>query len=164
LAADTTPVKPQPAPRAQLPLKLRGGKTDVRGQFAALCWRRDAQGEIEVCLITSRRTKHWIVPKGWPMHKQTPAEAAATEAWEEAGLTGHPVDRCLGVFSYVKPLSKRTTPVVVMVYPLEVLQTASDWPERAERKRKWFPLRKAASKLAEPALRRIVEAFDPDSL
>ena len=98
------------------------------------------------------------------MHNQTPAEAAATEAWEEAGLTGDPVDRCIGVFSYVKPLSKRTTPVVVMVYPLQVLQVASDWPERAERKRKWFPLRKAATKLAEPALRRIVEAFDPDSL
>jgi hypothetical protein len=51
-----------------------------------------------------------------------------------------------------------------MVYPLEVLQVASDWPEKAERKRKWFSRRKAASKLGEPALRRIVEAFDPDSL
>ncbi|WP_386679958.1 NUDIX hydrolase [Loktanella sp. R86503] len=163
MPADTTPDQPIPA-RAQLPLKLRGSKTDVRGQFAALCWRRDTAGEVEICLITSRRTKRWIVPKGWPMHKQTPAEAAATEAWEEAGLTGHPVDRCLGVFSYVKPLSKRTTPVVVMVYPLEVLQIASDWPEKAERRRKWFSRRKAASKLAEPALRRIVEAFDPDSL
>ncbi|MBU2358404.1 MAG: NUDIX hydrolase [Alphaproteobacteria bacterium] len=160
LATDSTP-----APRrGQLPLKLRGGKTDVRGQFAALCWRRAADGEVEVCLITSRRTKRWIVPKGWPMHKQTPAEAAATEAWEEAGLTGRPVDRCLGVYSYVKPLSKRTTPVVVMVYPLEVMEVSSDWPERRERRRKWFPLQAAASKLAEPALRRIVEHFDPAGL
>ncbi len=160
MAEDTTPA----APRSQLPLKLRGGKTDVRGQFAALCYRLDSTGAVEVCLITSRRTNRWIVPKGWPMHKQTPAEAAATEAWEEAGLTGRPIDRCLGVYSYVKPLSRRTTPVVVMVYPLLVQQVASDWPERSERKRKWFPLAKAASKLAEPALRRLVEDFDPSKL
>lgn len=98
------------------------------------------------------------------MHKQTPAEAAATEAWEEAGLTGNAVDRCLGVYSYVKPLSHRTTPVVVMVYPLEVLEVSSDWPERLQRKRRWFPPHKAATKIAEPALRRIVEAFDPSDL
>ncbi|SHF46136.1 8-oxo-dGTP pyrophosphatase MutT, NUDIX family [Loktanella atrilutea] len=163
MADDTTPAR-RPAPSGQLPLKLRGGKTDVRGQFAALCWRRAADGKVEICLITSRRTKRWIVPKGWPMHKQTPAEAAATEAWEEAGLTGRPVDRCLGVYSYVKPLSKRTTPVVVMVYPLEVTQVSSDWPERRERRRKWFPLQEAANRLAEPALRRIVEHFDPSGL
>lgn len=157
----TANATPPTAPHGQLPLKLRGGKTEVRGQFAALCWRRDPDDGIEICLVTSRRTNRWIVPKGWPMHKQTPAEAAATEAWEEAGVTGLAVDRCLGVYSYVKPLSKRTTPVVVMVYPLNVLQVASDWPERAQRKRKWFPLTVAATKVAEPALRRIIEAFDP---
>ena len=161
MPADTTPPA---APRGQLPLKLRGAKTAVRGQFAALCWRRDDDGAVEVCLITSRRTKRWIVPKGWPMHKQTPAEAAATEAWEEAGLTGNAVDRCLGVYSYVKPLSKRTMPVVVMVYPLAVREIASDWPERRQRKRKWFPLQQAADKVAEPALRHIIATFDPDIL
>ncbi len=156
----TTPA----APRGQLPLKLRGGKTDVRTQFGALCWRRGPLGMIEICLVTSRRNGRWIVPKGWPMHKQTPAEAAATEAWEEAGLTGRPIDRCLGVYSYVKPLSRRTTPVVVMIYPLEVLQESSDWPEKRQRRRKWFVQDRAATKLAEPALRNMVALFDPTGL
>lgn len=164
------PTKPQtgaPAPslppRVQLPLKLRGGKTAVRGQFAALCWRRDAAGGIEVCLVTSRRSGRWILPKGWPMHNQTPAQAAATEAWEEAGLRGVASDRCLGVYADVKPLSRRSTPVVVLVYPVQVDHTALHWPEAAQRKRRWFAQGLAAARLANPALRRIVDQFDPDA-
>lgn len=151
-------------PNDQLPLKLKtGGKTDVRTQFAALCYRGSGD-DLEICLVTSRRTKRWILPKGWPMHKQTPAEAAATEAWEEAGLTGTAIDRCLGVYAYVKDLHSVLTPVIVMVYPVEVTEVHDKWPERKQRKRKWFKPKKAAKKLAEPELRRIVKRFDPDQL
>lgn len=150
--------------RRQLPLKLReGGKTDVRTQFAALCYRIK-NDQLEVCMVTSRRSKRWILPKGWPMHKQTPAQAAATEAWEEAGVKGQAIDHCLGAYSYVKPLSDNPTPVVVMVYPVAVDDVAKKWPEHKERKRKWVPLRKAAKKLQEPELRRIVATFDPARL
>ncbi|MEY1554801.1 NUDIX hydrolase [Yoonia sp. R2331] len=148
----------------QLPLKLRaGGKTDVRTQFAALCYRFEAD-KLKVCIVTSRRSKRWILPKGWPMHKETPADAAATEAWEEAGLTGRPIDRCLGVYAYVKTMSKSLAPVVVMVYPLEVHEEHDKWPERKQRKRKWLSPKKAAKRLAEPELRRIVAGFDPATL
>ena len=148
----------------QLPLKLKTGKkTDVRTQFAALCYREGEEG-LEICLIKSRRTKRWIIPKGWPMHKQTPADAAATEAWEEAGLSGNAIDRCLGVYAYVKTMSTSLMPVIVMVYPVEVTEEHDDWPERAERKRKWFKPKKAAKRLAEPELRRIVGRFDPARL
>lgn len=98
------------------------------------------------------------------MHKQTPAQAAATEAWEEAGVKGQAIDHCLGAYSYVKPLSDNPTPVVVMVYPVAVDDVAKKWPEHKERKRKWVPLRKAAKKLQEPELRRIVATFDPARL
>jgi len=128
-----SPSKPK-RKSTQLPLKLTAGKkTDVRTQFAALCYRGSGD-DLEVCLITSRRTKRWILPKGWPMHKQTPADAAATEAWEEAGLTGRATDRCLGAYAYVKSLSTILTPVIV------------------------------AKRLAEPELRRIVRRFDPGEL
>ncbi|SEV90757.1 8-oxo-dGTP pyrophosphatase MutT, NUDIX family [Cognatiyoonia koreensis] len=150
--------------KRQLPLKLReGGKTDVRTQFAALCYRV-TDGTVEVCLVTSRKSKRWILPKGWPMHKQTPAAAAATEAWEEAGVTGQPIDHCLGAYSYVKPLSQNPTPVIVMVYPVKITNIASKWPEKKQRKRKWVPQRIAAKKLQEPELRRIVATFDPERL
>ena len=157
------PVKKKPKPR-QLPLKLKTGKkTDVRTQFAALCYRGEGE-TLEICLVTSRRSKRWIIPKGWPMHKQTPADAAATEAWEEAGLTGDPIDRCLGVYAYVKTLSTSLMPVIVMVYPVKVTEEHDKWPERKQRKRKWLRPKKAAKRLAEPELRRIVSRFDPDHL
>jgi len=98
------------------------------------------------------------------MHKHTPAKAAAREAWEEAGVKGKAFDRCLGVFSYVKPLSENPAPVVVMVYPVAVSEIADDWPERSERRRKWVSPKKAAKKLQEPELQRIVSTFDPDRL
>ena len=147
--------------KAQLPLKLRKGrKTDVRGQFAALCYRI-REGKVEICLVTSRTRKRWILPKGWPMHKQTPASAAATEAWEEAGLRGQAHDICLGVYSYAKPLRGRAAPIVVMVYPVAVEDESETWPESGQRRRKWFSRGKAAKRLEEPGLARIVAQFDP---
>lgn len=145
----------------QLPLKLkRGRKTDARAQFAALCWRIK-NDRIEVCLITSRTRGRWIIPKGWPMHKQTPANAAATEAYEEAGLRGEAVDMCLGVYSYKKPDKLGKAPIVTMVYPLHVTHVHSKWPEKDERRRKWFSQKKAAKKLSEPELKQIVASFNP---
>jgi 8-oxo-dGTP pyrophosphatase MutT (NUDIX family) len=145
----------------QLPLKLRRfRKTEVRTQFAALCYRV-RKDKVQVCIITSRRTKRWILPKGWPMHKQTPAQAAATEAWEEAGLTGKAYDTCLGVYTYQKEKKKQTFPVVTLVYPMRVTNVHSDWPEAHERRRRWVSLKKAADKVSEPELKRIIASFTP---
>ncbi|WIV51126.1 NUDIX hydrolase [Marivivens sp. LCG002] len=148
----------------QKPLRLRkSGKTETRTQFAALCYRIK-NDKVQVCLITSRGTGRWVLPKGWPMDKKTPAEAAAIEAWEEAGLTGHAHSQCIGVYSYIKPLSKTPVPIVAMVYPVHVQAVHTTWPERHERKRKWFGRKKAASKVAEPALRDLILNFDPKHL
>ena len=56
----------------QLPITVNSArKTDVRTQFAALCWRV-MDGKVQILLITSRGSGRWIVPKGWPMDGQTP--------------------------------------------------------------------------------------------
>jgi 8-oxo-dGTP pyrophosphatase MutT (NUDIX family) len=47
-------------------------------------------GIVRVLLLTSRETKRWIIPKGWPMKGRKPSGAAAREALEEAGLVGRP--------------------------------------------------------------------------
>lgn len=151
-------------PAQQIPLKFRTGrKTDVRAQFAALCWRV-VDEQVQICLVTSRTRGRWILPKGWPMHNQTPAAAAATEAWEEAGLRGEALDICLGIYTYIKPLGETNTPIVAMVYPVHVQQVATRWPERKQRRRKWFSLEKAAEKITEPALQKIIATFDPAKL
>ena len=59
--------------------------TDIRTQYAALCYRI-VNDKIRVLLITSRGTKRWIVPKGWPMAKKDPHEAALQEAAEAGSL------------------------------------------------------------------------------
>lgn len=149
----------------QLPINLRGArKGDVRSQFAALCYRICNDG-TQVLMITTRRTGRWIVPKGWPMDGVTPAESAAREAWEEAGVVGEAQDRCLGLFSYDKVLEPdRRLPCVAMVYPVKVTSLAATYPEMNERRRKWFAPKKAASLVMEPELARILRDFDPKHL
>ncbi|PRY94440.1 8-oxo-dGTP pyrophosphatase MutT (NUDIX family) [Hasllibacter halocynthiae] len=148
----------------QFPINAPGRKSDMRTQFAALPWRvRD--GKVQVLLVTSRGTGRWIVPKGWPMDGRTPAEAAAAEAWEEAGVEGRADDFCLGLYTYIKDMpSTPDLPVAVALFPLEVRRTRRDFPEAGERKPRWFSRKKAAGKVAEPELAAIIRGFDPRAL
>ncbi len=149
----------------QLPLKLKSAhKTDVRSQFAALCYRIN-NGKPEILLITSRGSHRWIVPKGWPMHGATPGEAALQEAWEEAGVQGKVIERCIGLFSYSKMMDgKKSLPIVALVYPVKVKALAQEFPEAGQRRRKWFSPKKAAAKVSEPELAQILKTFDPKLL
>ena len=55
-------------------------------------------------------------------------------------------------------------PVIVALFPLRVKQLATDFPEKELRRRKWFALKKAAAKVDEPELRKIILAFNPARL
>ncbi|MFD3190652.1 NUDIX hydrolase [Sedimentitalea sp. HM32M-2] len=149
----------------QLPITIKAShKSDVRSQFAALCYRVQ-RDRPQILLVTSRRTGRWIVPKGWPMDGMTPAQSAAQEAWEEAGVVGKPIDRCLGLYSYYKVLNAvGGLPCVAMIYPVRVKSLVRDFPERYQRRRKWFSPKKAAARVTEPELARILRDFDPKIL
>lgn len=146
----------------QLPISLRGAaKNDVRTQFAALCYRIK-RGKVQVLLVTSRRTKRWIVPKGWPMEGRTPAESAVQEAWEEAGVRGRADGPCLGVYSYAKGrFETGDLQCVAMLYPVAVKALAKRFPEQGQRRRRWVSRKKAARLVAEPELARLIKDFDP---
>ncbi len=134
-------------------------------QIGALCWRRTPRGEIRVLLITSRDTGRWVIPKGWPMRRRTEAEAAAREAWEEAGARGTIASRSLGLFAYEKRLGKRHgITCVVRVYPLEVRELMRAYPETGQRRVKWFAKDRAAQRVAEPDLAAMIRDFEPDLL
>ena len=142
------------------------GEDGPRSQYGALCWRMH-RGRVEVLLITSRDTGRWVIPKGWPMADRRPDEAAAQEAWEEAGVTGESGGTALGLFSYDKARkTKEALPCVVTVYPLRVERLAARFPERAERRRRWFSAERAARLVAEPELRAMLAqlAADPSAL
>lgn len=146
----------------QQPIKLPGqDKRELRTQFGALCYRT-RNGKVQVLLITSRSGKRWITPKGWPMHGATPSEAAAREAFEEAGVEGRISGHCLGIYSYYREVKGDDLPCVVAVYPLLVKRIHAIFPERGQRKRKWMGLKKAAAMVDNPELSQLIKGFDPN--
>ena len=149
----------------QLPLALPAAtKTEVRTQFAALCYRM-ARDKPEILLITSRGSGRWILPKGWPVAGKTPAEIALLEAWEEVGVRGRAYEQCLGAYSYTKAIGpERGLPCLAMVYPVRVKTLAGKFPEAGQRKHKWLRPKKAAARVEEPELAHIIRGFDPHRL
>lgn len=133
----------------------------ARTQVAALCWRI-ADGKPQILLVTSRETGRWVLPKGWPQAGRSGPESARAEAWEEAGVEGRIAAEPVGHYAYHKVLAPEAdVPCVVAVYPLRVKSLARNYPERAQRKRRWFAPKKAAQKVDEPALKLILRAFVP---
>ena len=72
-----------------------------RVQYAALPYRLSGRSR-EVMLVTSRETRRWIIPKGWPHKGKAPHHSAAREAFEEAGVIGAVRRHPLGSFAYEK--------------------------------------------------------------
>ncbi len=128
----------------------------VERQFGAIPYRH-VDGEIVFLLITARRTGKWIFPKGGPVAGLTPAESAAEEAYEEAGVRGRIGAEPAGHYRTFKASAAGRAPVVVEMYPLEVEDQFDDWPEKGERKRHWATLAEARRMLSEPGLVALAE-------
>lgn len=136
-------------------------ETEPRHQLAALPWRRGKKG-LEILLISSRETKRWVIPKGWPMKGKKPHEAAAQEAKEEAGLIGKISKEPIGHYHYVKNLRNGDATLCrVDVFPLMVEKQRKSWPERDQRITRWCLLEEAASLVREPELAALIRAFTP---
>lgn len=113
-------------------------------QVAALCLRRTETGP-EVLLVKTLRTGGWVIPKGWPMTGKTLSQAAALEAWEEAGAKGQIATNPIGSFTYTK-IRKSGLPVQCRahVFLMKTTKTLEDYPEAAKREKRWIGLREAA--------------------
>ena len=166
----------RPAKPAIATVKARGGKApkskradakpkpSSRGkvQYAALPWRRLEDGRAEILLISSRETRRWVIPKGWPIKGLASNMTAMREAYEEAGIEGYPSMAPLGAYGYLKRLrSGREKFVTVDVYALQVTVENVDWPEKHEREKRWVSIAEAATLVDEPELRMIIAGFQP---
>ncbi|MXP65117.1 NUDIX hydrolase [Roseomonas sp. M0104] len=121
-------------------------------QFAALPFA-EVEGEVRVLLVTSRETRRWVLPKGWAEEGLAPAELAAKEAFEEAGVLGRAAPRSIGSYRYRKRLKTgQELSCEVGVYPLQVEQLLGDWPEAHQRERRWFSPAQAAAQVQEDDL------------
>jgi 8-oxo-dGTP pyrophosphatase MutT (NUDIX family) len=132
-----------------------------RRQVGALPFRRTPSGQIEVLLITSRETGRFIIPKGWPMKQLIDPDAAAREAYEEAGVIGKIQRKPIGDYLYWKRLERSFELLRVDVYALEVRKQQPDWPEKASRKSGWVSVADAATLVDEPGLVALLGKFRP---
>lgn len=124
------------------------GPTKLPIQTGALPWRLGRKKRLEVLLVTGRRSNRWMIPKGWPMVGKSLAEAAEQEAFEEAGVKGTIDSRPLGSFVHTKQsLPTGDLDVSIVVHPMCVERELPKWPEIGQRKRKWFSLKEAASRV-----------------
>lgn len=132
-------------------------------QYAALCYRHvDADDALEVLLITSRGTGRWVIPKGWPMKKKKPHEAAEIEAWEEAGIRGRARKKPVGRYSYLKWLENGdVAPCMVEVFEIEVRGVDTDFKERGQRGLAWLSPDEAARRVREVELKSLLANFRP---
>jgi 8-oxo-dGTP pyrophosphatase MutT (NUDIX family) len=127
-------------------------------QSAAVPYRAGSDG-IEVLLITSRGRKRWIVPKGVIDLGKTAGEAALNEAFEEAGVRGQISANPVGEYSY----EKWGGTCNVKIFLLEVETVLDEWPEQNDRSREWMTIERAAERLREEELKRVVLSI-PGSL
>ena len=135
-----------------------GGPLGPGVQYAALPYRR--ADELEILLVTSRETRRWVIPKGWPMKGRKPHAAAAQEALEEAGVLGRIEKQPMGFYQYYKRLAGGLERrCVVQVFPLEVERQLERWPEQHERESRWFSADLAAAAVDEAELSDLIHIF-----
>ena len=127
-------------------------KSGERVQVAALPVKIDDAGTPRVLLLTSRETKRWVIPKGWPMNGRKPWEAAAQEALEEAGIVGRPLKTPIGSYVYFKRQTAHFDVCRVDVYLLAFTEQRKSWREKGQREAEWFGFDEAAALVEEPGL------------
>lgn len=132
------------------------GADEALHQVAALPLRMTDRG-IEVCLLTTRETRRWTIPKGWPMKGKADRDAAAIEARQEAGLVGKVAKHPLGSFLYWKRRPTELELVRVEVYRMDVAEQLPTWKEAAERYVMWFPAEIAADLVDETGLKALID-------
>jgi 8-oxo-dGTP pyrophosphatase MutT (NUDIX family) len=103
-------------------------------------------GELQVLLITSIKKNKWILPKGYIEFNLSPFESAKKEAYEEAGIIGTNETVQLGSFRIERSIGVCD----LLVYSMEVIEVLDDYPEKDERKRKWFSVKEAADNIKVP--------------
>ena len=113
---------------------------------------RENDGELEILLITSRKRKRWVIPKGVKEPEMSGPDSAAKEALEEAGIEGTVNPGTLGTYKYDKWGGTCT----VDVYLMEVTTVHDEWEEQF-RDREWVDVGTAVERLREPALKKIIK-------
>ncbi len=119
-------------------------------QVAAVCYRVRSAG-IELLLVQTRGSGRWTFPKGSAEPGLTHAQAAALEAFEEAGVHGRMEEASFASYIRRKPGDSRKSTTskeqVVIAHLCEVMRREA--PHEFDRNPSWFSPDKAKSRLRE---------------
>ena len=108
-----------------------------------------------IVLVTARKSRRWIIPKGIVEKGMSPYDSAAKEAFEEAGVVGSVRKKELGRYTYPKWGGTCT----VRVYPFYVDKLLGSWEEMHIRRRKVVSVKEALEMLDHNELAEIIRAF-----
>ncbi len=108
-----------------------------------------------VVLITGRSSGRWIIPKGYVEKGMSPAESAAKEAWEEAGVIGRVLPEEIGTYRFSRP----TGVFAVKVFPLEVETLLDQWQEMHVRQRRLVTPSEAVELIFHEELKALVSEY-----
>ncbi len=106
---------------------------------------------LKILIITSRKKKKWIIPKGIIEPGMSPSESAAKEAYEEAGVQGKIVPQKIGEYSF----NKWGGTCTVSLYPMRCDNLLDKWAEDF-RDRMWVTVNDAMNYITEPKLRKVI--------
>ncbi|MGB7601892.1 MAG: NUDIX domain-containing protein [Candidatus Sulfotelmatobacter sp.] len=117
-------------------------------QVAAVCYRVRKE-VIEFLLVQTRGRGHWIFPKGSAEPGLTHAQAAAIEAFEEAGVHGRIEEVAFARYYSPKPGVRRNArrSLQVSAHLCEVRRLAN--PKETNRNRTWFSIEDTRQRLRE---------------
>jgi 8-oxo-dGTP pyrophosphatase MutT (NUDIX family) len=139
MEARRPPAAPSNFVRLEHLRRLRGSE-----QVAAVCYRLGKHG-IEFLLVRTRGG-HWTFPKGSVESGLTHAQAAALEAFEEAGVHGRIEEAAFARYVRVKRAGgRRDIEVAINAHLCEVSRLAA--PEESGRRPTWFSSEKAKKRL-----------------
>ena len=128
------------------------GKTRECQQVAAVCYRL-RRGLVEFLLVQTRGSGRWIFPKGSAEPGLTHAQAAAIEAFEEAGVHGRIEESAFVRYACHRQSNRRNggrsgaKTLVVSAHLCEVRRLCN--PKESNRNRTWFSIEDTTRRLRE---------------
>ncbi len=119
---------------------------------------RIRDNQMEIVLITTRRRKRWIFPKGQVEKRLTSLKVAKLEAFEEAGIVGQIKKGMDREFTVYRGRRK----VRLQVFPIECDEVLDHWPEAHERDRVVIQLEEALKMIKGKSLRKCIKRIVRD--
>jgi hypothetical protein len=127
---------------------------DILKEHAALPWRMNCDGNLELMLLSLRRSGSWRIPAIRCSGTRTRLQSADRAAFQEAGVTGRIGSEPLGRYMALRlqPCGSRKA-AEVTVHGLHVWGILVSWPNDVKVIRRWMPPAEAAVSVEETGLR-----------